>query len=66
VDKCDRKHPLMDAEENEEVFSLRSIFEGNDLMHVNLLFDGLSNGKLLTLKTELPCKVQGHNSNLRN
>jgi len=34
---------------------LGSIFHENDIMYVNLFFDGLSNGELLTFKTGPPC-----------
>jgi len=37
------------------VSSLRNVFQKNDTMQVNLFFDWLSNGELLTLKTGPPC-----------
>jgi len=35
---------------------LGSLFQKNDIMYVNLFFDGLSNGELLTFKTGPPCR----------
>jgi len=45
------------------VSSLGNVFQKNDTMQVNLFFDWLSNGGLLTLKTGPPCIIQI--SNLR-
>jgi len=39
------------------VSSLGSVLQENDIMHVNLFFDGLSFGALLTFKTGPPCIV---------
>jgi len=41
-----------------KVSFLKSIFYKNDIRHVNLFFDGLSNGELLTFKTGPPCIVR--------
>jgi len=37
------------------IFSWGSYFQENDIMYVNLFFDGLSNGELLTFKTGPTC-----------
>jgi len=40
----------------------KSIFQENGIMHVNLFFDGLSNGKLLAFTTGPPCILTQSNS----
>jgi len=42
------------------VFYLESIFQENHIMHVNLFFNWLWIGELLTFKTGPPCRMQNY------